>query len=273
MWAVHHEFDKTSVIEEDENIFDSVEAYFKLHPKAIFKIYSTTDCYGSEKHNNKLAKDRSLVVKNELVLHGIDKFIDIIGVGKGEKIINCPEVRDSENIARQILNRYTRIIVLESADNGNSVSTNTDLQYSIKKRFVEKSDSDDLKNYVKENEQIVKSWTIHHEFDKTEVVDEDESIFNSIAEYFKAHPSAIFKIYSTADCFGSEEHNNKLANDRSIFIKNSLILHGIDRIGEVIGTGKGIRMVDCPNERDDENIARQLANRYSKIFVVGVKNK
>ena len=127
--------------------------------------------------------------------------------------------------------------------------------------------SDDIKRYIQPNEQLAKSWIVHHEFDNTDVVEEDKNILDSVETYFKSHPDAVVRIYSTADCFGAEDYNNRLAKDRSISIKNNLVEHGVDKFVEIVGIGKGERMIGCPEVRDSENIARQvLKSLYQNIY-------
>lgn len=287
-WTVHHEFDRTDIIEEDEDILDSIVVYYKQHPNASLRIYSTADCYGSDEHNDRLAKQRSIFVKGKLESLGLDRIVEVVGVGNGERMIGCPTVRDSVNIARQVYNRYTKIfLVIDSKQynilpksNVNTKSAkvkpeNIDNDASLSKRSKNPSNKanvasipDDLKRYVKKNEKFVQSWTIHHEFDNTAIADEDAYVIRNIAAYVKSHPNAIFRIYSTADCYGSDDHNSKLAKERSIFVKNILVSYGVDKILEVVGIANGERVLGCPNVRDSEHIARQIANRYTKIFVV-----
>lgn len=287
-WMVHHEFDKTDIIEEDEDILDSIVVYYKQHPNAALRIYSTADCYGSDEHNDRLAKQRSIFVKGKLESLGLDRIVEVVGVGNGERMIGCPAVRDSVNIARQVYNRYTKIfLVIDSKQydilpkpNVNIKSAriepkNIDNDISLNKRSKNSSAKadiasipDDLKRYVKKSEKFMQSWTIHHEFDNTAIAGEDMYAIRSIAEYVKLHPNAIFRIYSTADCYGSDDHNSKLAKERSIFVKNILVSYGVDKILEVVGIANGERVLGCPNVRDSEHIARQIANRYTKIFAV-----
>lgn len=110
-WVIHHEFDETGIVVQDQNIIDSVVAFYRATPNATVKMFSTTDCYGSANHNNILAKNRSTYVKNSLVLKGVNRIVIISSAGKTERIIPCPEIRSTENIKKQVVNRYTRIFI------------------------------------------------------------------------------------------------------------------------------------------------------------------
>lgn len=125
----------------------------------------------------------------------------------------------------------------------------------------------EIQPYIGNNETFMKEWVIHHEFDETDIVAQDQNVIDSVIEFYKSTPNATVKMFSTTDCYGSVNHNDILARNRSNYIKNSLILKGVDRIVVINSTGVVERMIPCPEIRDAENIRKQVVNRYTRIFI------
>ena len=120
----------------------------------------------------------------------------------------------------------------------------------------------DLENWIK---GALKTYIVHHDFDKVAVTKKDQHIIKDVQKFLKANPGYSLRVVSATDCMGSEEYNNILSQNRSEFV-SSLFVQKVRNSISKHWVGKRQLLIPC--DTYEFNIAKQLENRYSYLIVV-----
>jgi 5-hydroxyisourate hydrolase-like protein (transthyretin family) len=120
----------------------------------------------------------------------------------------------------------------------------------------------ELENWIK---GALKTYIVHHDFDKVAVTKKDQHIIRDVQKFLKANPGYSLKVVSATDCMGSEEYNNILSQNRSEFV-SALFVKKVQNSISKHWVGKRQLLIPC--DTYEFNIAKQLENRYSYLIVV-----
>jgi peptidoglycan-associated lipoprotein len=76
--------------------------------------------------------------------------------------------------------------------------------------------------------EIFKSDTVHFEYDRSTVRENERSKISHVADYLKANPSNALEIEGHCDERGTEEYNRSLGERRALALREQLIGLGVD---------------------------------------------
>jgi peptidoglycan-associated lipoprotein len=95
-----------------------------------------------------------------------------------------------------------------------------------------------FKDYIPHPE-ILKSYSLYFDFDKSAIKPGERPKLNSVAEYLKGHQGQAVRIEGNCDERGTEEYNRALGERRALAAREALVELGIDAMMiETISYGK-----------------------------------
>jgi tetratricopeptide (TPR) repeat protein/outer membrane protein OmpA-like peptidoglycan-associated protein len=128
------------------------------------------------------------------------------------------------------------------------------------KKFIRAVDS--LKSLTKDYVEL------HHPFDQVYVIEQDLPDYYKVIELVKRIKNKKIVIVSAADCNGSLEYNEDLSTRRANRIYRTLSKLSDNEV-VIKQVGERELLKDCSDARKD--IAAQVVNRYSYIFIIDKK--
>jgi outer membrane protein OmpA-like peptidoglycan-associated protein/tetratricopeptide (TPR) repeat protein len=128
------------------------------------------------------------------------------------------------------------------------------------KKFIRAVDS--LKSLTKDYVEL------HHPFDQVYVIEQDLPDYYKVIELVKRIKNKKIVIVSAADCNGSLEYNDDLSIRRANRIYRTLSKLSDNEV-VIKQVGERELLKDCSDARKD--IAAQVVNRYSYIFIIDKK--
>jgi outer membrane protein OmpA-like peptidoglycan-associated protein len=130
----------------------------------------------------------------------------------------------------------------------------------LSKQFVRTIDS--LKSLTTDYVEL------HHPFDQVYIIEQDLPEYYKVIELVKRLKNKKIVIVSAADCNGSLEYNEDLSTRRANRIYRTLSkLSNNDVVIQNVGERELLK--DCSDAKKD--IAAQVVNRYSYIFIIDKK--
>ena len=109
---------------------------------------------------------------------------------------------------------------------------------------------------------------LHHPFDQVYIIEKDLPAYYKAIELVKRIKNKKIVIVSAADCNGSYEYNEDLATRRANRIYRTLSKLSSNEV-VIKQVGERELLQDCSDARKD--IAAQVVNRYSYIFIIDKK--
>jgi tetratricopeptide (TPR) repeat protein/outer membrane protein OmpA-like peptidoglycan-associated protein len=128
------------------------------------------------------------------------------------------------------------------------------------KKFIRAVDS--LKSLTKDYVEL------HHPFDQVYIIEKDLPDYYKVIELVKRIKNKKIVIVSAADCNGSLEYNEDLSTRRANRIYRTLSKLSDNEV-VIKQVGERELLKDCSDARKD--IAAQVVNRYSYIFIIDKK--
>ena len=114
----------------------------------------------------------------------------------------------------------------------------------------------------------VKEFVVHHYFNRTEIINSDKPVIDSVVQWIKTHKDVSLAVLtSAADCYGSVKYNNKLSKKRAYHVKAVIKSHGVNPDilqTKFIGKNRLIEGVGCP---ENKTVIQQQPNRYTSIII------
>jgi outer membrane protein OmpA-like peptidoglycan-associated protein len=109
---------------------------------------------------------------------------------------------------------------------------------------------------------------LHHPFDQVYIIEKDLPDYYKVIELVKRIKNKKIVIVSAADCNGSLEYNEDLSTRRANRIYRTLSKLSDNEV-VIKQVGERELLKDCSEARKD--IAAQVVNRYSYIFIIDKK--
>lgn len=91
---------------------------------------------------------------------------------------------------------------------------------------------------------------VHFDYNKADIRPEDEALLDEAADTLNAHPSVTIYVDGYCDATGTDDYNQKLAQQRAQAVANYLVGKGVDR-NRLIARGFGRTHFVAPNDTDD----------------------
>lgn len=152
-----------------------------------------------------------------------------------------------------------------------------DVNVNVNVNFNGGSDKKKLPQKRKEvDEEVtgsdVRKFVVYYDLDKSFLTKNDKVVLNELVKQLNNKKELNAVIGSFTDCLGDMDYNIKLSNNRSAAVTRYLKEMGI-AAGRIIEShyGKSYLVKQCEYNRYD--IAEQLANRRSEVFVTANKNE
>jgi len=79
-----------------------------------------------------------------------------------------------------------------------------------------------------ENADVLKSETVHFDYDSSAVKSSEKDKLAKVAEYLKSNPSTAVRVEGNCDERGTEEYNRALGDRRALALREELARLGID---------------------------------------------
>jgi outer membrane protein OmpA-like peptidoglycan-associated protein len=109
---------------------------------------------------------------------------------------------------------------------------------------------------------------LHHPFDQVYIIQKDLPNYYKLIETVKRIKNKKIVIVSAADCNGSLEYNEDLSTRRANRIYRTLSKLSNNEV-VIQNVGERELLKDCSDAKKD--IAAQVVNRYSYIFIIDKK--
>ena len=145
---------------------------------------------------------------------------------------------------------------------GNNTGADTS---AVKEVAIDGNATDSANNPLKDPNNILSKRNIYFDFDRDTVKDEFRPMLEAHAKYLLAHGAAKVILQGNTDARGTREYNLSLGQRRSVAVKKSLNLLGVQ--------DAQIETVSYGEEKADENCADESCYKTSRRVDVVYENE
>lgn len=110
----------------------------------------------------------------------------------------------------------------------------------------------------------VKTFIVHHYFDKVNVIRKDAKILDEAMQFLRENPDYELYIVSATDCLASTEYNNVLSNRRSIYLEK-IFGKAVDTKIKRYWVSERNLLIPC--DEQEKKLSQQVENRYSYLII------
>ncbi len=136
---------------------------------------------------------------------------------------------------------------------------------AVKEVAIDGNATDSANNPLKDPNNILSKRNIYFDFDRDTVKDEFRPMLEAHAKYLLAHGAAKVILQGNTDARGTREYNLSLGQRRSVAVKKSLNLLGVQ--------DAQIETVSYGEEKADENCADESCYKTSRRVDVVYENE